>query len=79
MVDVQEIQQQRRRLQRNYKMTMLFSFFAKLVAFFLIPVRFEALYCGLAIIGVDLLMALYYGHSLKKLNEKEMELALRTR
>lgn len=77
--EIQDIRERRLKLQRNYKLTMLFSFFAKLVSFFLIPVRFEALYCGMAIIAFDLILAVYYGNALKKLNRKELHLVIEIR
>ena len=69
-----EIEEQRQKLHTNYKMTIVGSTIAMLIAFILIPVQFEALYCGLAILAFTVLMASCYGRSLSNL-KKEMELS----
>ena len=73
-----EIEEARRKLHKNYKMTIIGSSASVIMCFILIPVRFEALYIGLFILALDVALASYYGNSLSKLKKKEAELSQQT-
>ena len=70
-----EIEEQRQKLHKNYKITILGCSTAVIIALILIPVQFEALYCGLAILAFTVLLASCYGRALSSLKTREVELS----